>query len=414
MKSSYRKNVIRSSRRSLSLLLSLLLCACAPNHSSIDAERNKVVALYAKRVFDGQRLLTDTVVVVNNGRIEHVGPLASIDTRKVKLMDLGDSTLLPGLIESHAHLTYKKVPEEVVLRHGITTLRDLGGPVHHTRGGDGRLRMLTSGPILTAPNGYPISLLGAKNIAIPVASEKEARKTVTRLIDQGAAVIKIALEPGGEQGAPWSNHLHHAAPSVSGSHTQEQTQPWPMLSLATVEAIVEEAHRHNKTVSAHIGEASGAKLALQAGVDEWSHVPCDQIPDNLLKQAAAQHVTVISTIDTLSKCHGVRHNLQKLKQYGATIIYGTEIAHPDIPWGIDSQELIYLQHYAGMNVWDILASATSKAAQNLNMSTLGVIKNGAVADIIAVKDNPLHNLKILEYPDFVMAGGKIVVNNYAH
>ena len=159
--------------------------------------------LHAARVFDGNEMRSGLSVLVKNGRIAEIKPRASFKTDDaMKIIDLGDATLLPGFIELHAHLSYQKVPADTVLKHGITTIRDLGGPVHQPYGGEGSLRVLTSGPIITAPHGYPIVNLGAENIAIAVAGEEEARETVRRLIDQGAAVIKIALEPGGETGAP--------------------------------------------------------------------------------------------------------------------------------------------------------------------------------------------------------------------
>ena len=93
-------------------------------------------------------------------------------------------------------------------------------------------------------------------------------------------------------------------------------------------------------------------------------------------------------------------------------LYGAEIAHPDIPWGIDAQELIYMMQMARMGLIDVLRAATAKAGQHLNLPLLGTLQPGAPADIIAVKGDPTHALKILEYPDLVISGGKIVVNNF--
>ena len=81
--------------------------------------------------------------------------------------------------------------------------------------GGRNLRVLTSGPIITAPGGYPIPMMGETNIARAVSTEREARDTVRDLIKGGAVVIKIALEPGGEAGAPWSSsHGHGRAHSA--------------------------------------------------------------------------------------------------------------------------------------------------------------------------------------------------------
>ena len=85
---------------------------------------------------------------------------------------------------------------------------------------------------------------------------------------------------------------------------------------------------------------------------------------------------------------------------------------PDIPRGIDAQELIYMKQMGNMEVIDVLRAATSRAGQQLKLPLLGTLQLGAPADMIAVKGDPTKNLKALEYPDLVISGGKIVVNNF--
>lgn len=380
--------------------------------------------LHAARVFDGNEMHTGLSVLVKNGKIVKIAPRNSFETGNASTdIDLGDATLLPGIIELHAHLTFQKVPADIVLRHGVTTVRDVGGPVHQPYGGDGSLRLLTSGQIITAPHGYPIVTMGAKDLAIPVASEAEARDAVRHLIGEGAVVIKIALEPGREAGAPWSSHHGHAhhdtahtvpADSHHHAHAASHDQSvWPMLPEPIVRAIVDEAHQHQRKVSAHVAESSGVQIALNAGVDEWAHMPCDLIPESLLKQARAQNVTIISTLDTLSKCGGIARNAAVWAELGGELLYGAEIAHPDIPWGIDAQELMYLMHLAKMKLPDVLRAATAKAGQYLGIPLLGTIQPGAPADLIAIRGNPEQQLKRLEYPDLVISGGRIVVNYFS-
>lgn len=394
---------------------------------SLVAAQEKVATpllLHAARVFDGHEIRTNVSVLINNGQVAQIGPRESFKMHgKIRTIDLGDATILPGFIELHAHLSYQKVPADTVLRHGITTIRDLGGPVHKPYGGNGSLRVLTSGPIITAPQGYPIAKLGSTNIALAVATKTEAREIVRTLIDKGAAVIKVALEPGGEVGAPWSSdhgHAHHHQPSHAHADTKHQpahqalhVKPmWPLLSEEIVTAIVDEAHQHDRKVTAHIAETTGAQIAINAGVDEWAHIPCDPIPEPLLKQAVSQNVKIISTIDTLSKCSGIVHNADTWTALGGEFLYGAEIAHPDIPWGIDAQELMLLMQMAKMDLIDVLRAATSKAGQHLNIPLLGTLQPSAPADMIAVRGNPMHTLKSLEYPDLVISGGQIIVNHF--
>ncbi|MEO8767559.1 MAG: amidohydrolase family protein [Nitrosospira sp.] len=395
------------------------------------------ILLHAARVFDGNNIRTNTSVLLINGQVAQIDMRESFKSSNAKVIDLGDATLLPGFIELHAHLSFQNVPADTVLKHGITTIRDVGGPLHKPYGGDGSLRVLTSGPIITAPNGYPIPMLGDTNIAVAVSTEKEARTTVRDLINGGAVVIKIALEPGGEAGAPWSSghghgsgrdhtsshghgHGHHAQSGAKHAHTHHKpafnashSKPaWPLLPENIVKAIVGEAHKNNRKVTAHIAEAKGAEIAINTGVDEWAHMPCDVITESLLKKAVAQTVKIVTTLDTLSRCSGVAHNASTWTALGGKLLYGAEIAHPDIPWGIDSQELMYMMQMGRMGLIDVLRAATSKAGQQLNIPLLGTLQRDAPADIIAVRGDPTHNLKTLEYPDLVISGGKIIVNNF--
>jgi hypothetical protein len=274
---------------------------------------------------------------------------------------------------------------------------------------------MTSGPIITAINGYPIPSLGQSDIAVPVSTEQQARETVRKLVDGGAVVIKVALEPGGEAGAPWSSgHAHNHGQHQVQAHGEQQHEPsaWPMLPEKVVKAIVEEAHKLGRKVSTHIAEEKGAQIALNAGIDEWAHTPCEELPDTQIKQAVTQKVRIVSTIDTLSKCSGIASNIKRLSALGAEFLYGAEIAHPDIPWGIDAQELMYLVHIAGMQPLDVLRTATSKAGQYLDIPLLGTMLPGAPADLMAVKGDPTQALKLLEYPDLVISGGNIIVNRF--
>lgn len=398
-------------------LLTFLAC-----HLAIAQETEpKSILLHAARVFDGNNIRTNTSVLIINGRVARIDMRESLEPGNAKVIDLGDATILPGFIELHAHLSFQNIPADTVLKHGITTIRDLGGPVHRPYGGNGSLRVLTSGPIITAPDGYPIPSMGSANIATAVSTEAEARETVRNHINGGAVVIKIALEPGGEAGAPWSSGHDHHKP-VDAGHANPDHKPahnallskqtWPLLPENIVRAIVDEAHKHDRKVSAHIAEARGVEIAINAGVDEWAHIPCDVIPESLLKKAVARNVKIVTTLDTLAKCSGVSHNAKVLASLGAEFLYGAEIAHPDIPWGIDAQELIYMMQMAKMKPIEVLRSATLKAGQHLNLPLLGTLQPGAPADIIAVKGNPTSVLKILEYPDLVISGGEIVVNNF--
>lgn len=364
-------------------------------------QNNKRILFTAAYVFDGQDIRENAGVLIENDKIIQVGQVNELIKKAGKIFELGNATLLPGFIELHAHVLFQKIPPDVVLRHGITTLRDVGGPLKPPSGGVGELRILTAGPIITVQKGYPISVFGKGYIAEPVNSQDEARKIVRKLILGGAALIKVAIEPGGEAGAPWN-----------GGHHQHTTEPWSVPSVELIKAIVEEAHKHNRIVTAHIGEDSGAKIANAAGVDEWAHIPCAEIHDETAQQAAALNVRVVTTLDTMSHCHGLFLNAKKLANLGVRFLYGAEIAHSDIPWGIDSQELSMMTNFVGMSPLQAVKAATADAGEELGLAPLGSLTPGAPADLIATRGNAMKNMKVLEYPGLVVSGGKVVVNEF--
>ncbi|CAG1023396.1 hypothetical protein DOJK_02290 [Patescibacteria group bacterium] len=399
-------------------------------HTAHSFAADESFVIHAARLFDGNSLKTNTSVLIENGKITQIASRDSFKDTKAQVLDLGDATLLPAFIELHAHLTYQHIPADVVLQHGIGTLRDVGGNVHTPVGGDGQLRVLSSGLIITADNGYPIPNMGANNIAIPVSNEAQTRKAVQDAIAGGAVIIKIALEPGNEYGAPWNaghHHGHqeahsetphdkHAPHQPHGKHqapAHDKPATMPLLSENIVKAVVDEAHKLGRKVTAHVAENQGVTIALNAGVDEWAHTPCDVIHEDLLKQAVKQQVTMISTLDTLSKCSGVTENVRTFVKLGGKLLYGSEVAHPDIPWGIDAQELNLMMHYAQLSPLEVLQSATAKAGQYLNLP-VGTIQQGVTADLIAIDGDATKNFKPLEYPKLVMSGGKIIVNRFTH
>jgi imidazolonepropionase-like amidohydrolase len=383
-------------------LCSVFILAAAESPSPQPTGFRKNILLVADRIFDGVEFHSGQAIRIEGDAVAGIGPREELEGGKLDVIDLGDATILPGFIELHAHVAFRNIPLDAILRHGVTTVRDLGGPLLRTSGGDGKLRLLTAGPIITVEKGYPLAVFGKGYIAEAADSAEQGRAIVRRLVEGGAALVKVAIEPGGETGAPWSAGHHNGS-----------NPPWPTATLEIVSAIVSEAHRLGKIVSAHLGENGGASLALAAGVDEWAHVPCAELEQSSIERAAKQRVKVVTTLDTLSHCPGAFSNARRLAKAGVQLLYGAEIAHLDIPWGIDAQELHLLQHAAGLSDVETLRAATSEAGKVLGMSPLGILSPGAPADLIAVKGDPRNNLKILEYPQLVMSGGRIVVDNFA-
>ncbi len=375
--------------------------------------------LTAKRLFDGINFPQENMaVLIQERKVVRVDTPAALNTLCANRYNLGDATILPGFIESHAHVTFQNVSKEAVLKHGITTVQDTGGPLLPVSGGQGALRLLSVGPILQAPTGYPLNIFGGTGgydkIGYPVESVAQAQEVVQHLIDGGATAIKIALEPGGEIGAPWMQPHDGPVPPT----------PWPMLSEAITKAIVDKAHALGKRVIAHVGEEQGFTRALNAKVDELAHMPCAPISEDLLQRAVTQGVTFVTTVDTLSSCAntatqmGIHSNMMSLAKKGAKFIYGSEVAHDNVPWGINGEELHMMLHLTSGGAIDfpkvvnVIKSATSTAGARLGIPGLGTLSAGAPADIIAVRGNPFVRFKLLEYPDLVISGGQTVVNNF--
>jgi imidazolonepropionase-like amidohydrolase len=191
-----------------------------------------------------------------------------------------------------------------------------------------------------------------------------------------------------------------------------------MLSEEIVQAIVAKADMLDRRVKAFVGEETGVKLALDTGVDELVHMPCAAISEALLQQVADEGVTVVTTMDTHSSCEQMHDNAFSLGMKGANVVYGSEIAHDDVPWGINGVEMHTMLHTLSgaaiefEDVVNVFKAATSRPGENLGIPGLGTLTPGAPADIIAVRGNPFERFKILEYPDLVMSGGRIVVNKF--
>jgi hypothetical protein len=383
----------------------------------------------ADRLFDGFELHEDWGVLLKKGKVAQIGPMAEIKKRCARKNKLGDATILPGFIESHAHVSFQDVPKKTVLRNGITTVQDTGGPLLPPTGGEGRLRLLSVGPILQAPGGYPLNIFGGAGgldqVGYPVASVTEAENLVQQLVDGGATAIKIALEPGGEPGAPWM--MPHGENPVP-------TAPWPLLPQDIVNAIVAKAHALSKRVIVHAGENEGFERALNAGVDEFAHMPCAAINTDLLQQAAkTPGLIFVTTIDTLSSCvkdeMGIHSNTAQLAAniadceavtpgQCAGFLYGSEIGHDNVPWGINGEEMHMMLHLTSGqsiefdDVLNVFKSVTSKAGENLGDPLLGTLQPNAPAGLIAVKGNTFERFKLLENPDLVISGGRVIVNRF--
>jgi imidazolonepropionase-like amidohydrolase len=242
-------------------------------------ERPRDLVVSAGYVFDGEKMLRNAAVRIRGTRITAVGPIARVARKPARRIRLRNATLLPGFIDLHVHVPPSfRGTQETILRRGVTTIRDLGTPeaaLPAPRYRPGRIRAVYAGPLITAPGGYPIPA-HLPDFAGVVRNAEEGRALVRTLVAKGARVIKIALEPG--------------------------PGDWPMLSLEEVRAIVDEAHRSGRIVTAHVSEQRGLRLALTGGVDELAHMPCRGVTADAMRELAERRIPVVGTLHVQNYC----------------------------------------------------------------------------------------------------------------
>lgn len=424
-------------RRHFNLLLALLLpfllldCANTQNASAPTQQRTATtsttqgrVYVRAARMFDANagRVIADAVVVLKGERIVQVGAALSIP-RGARVYDLGDVTLLPGLIDAHTHITYHfdktgrfgitgdataeealKYAEEnarTTLEAGFTTIRNLGagGRVdvrlrdEINRGDVRGPRMIVSGEPLTG------------DVLSDVYEDREARlrrvrEFVRARVSEGVDVIKV-----------------FEGVEADGS---------PTFSEAEIRAIVEEAARAGLRVAVHAHEAAAVKAAVRGGCASIEHGSF--LDSEAIKLLATRHTALVPTLylpthylehrerfvafDPLTWAFfeklrgGNLSNAASAKKAGVWIVCGSDAVaglH-----GNNAREIIWLVK-AGLTPAEALRAATADAARLLGLEgKVGVIAPGAFADIVAVPGDPTRDINVVERISFVMKGGEVI------
>jgi imidazolonepropionase-like amidohydrolase len=149
-------------------------------------------------------------------------------------------------------------------------------------------------------------------------------------------------------------------------------------------------------------------------------MPCGFLSPTVIAKAGEKKIAIDGTIDTSVQCTYVHDNAADLVAAGARLFYATDMGHPDIPHGIDAQEIHMGLHVGFHNGKDYptslaaaLASATSKGGKYLGVPLLGQIVPGAPADIIVTGSNVLEKFKELEFPRVVIKSGWVVIERKA-
>jgi len=405
--------------------------------------------LRARRLIDGtgREPIDFPVVVVKNNIISEVcvkGRIELPQGGEVKEVNLENSTLLPGLIDSHLHLAlgtrgrYEEMMRETdgvhlmtgianareALHAGITTVKEAGARNRVAldlregwrRGLIEAPRLIVSGRPLTVPGGHFHFCNDNECEGVD-----EVRNRVRQLVEEGVDFIKIMASGGGTRGT--SNR--------QASFSEEELR-----------AAVEEAHRLNKTVSAHCEAYESVGNAARAGVDVLEHCgfilpdgsrgfdeeavrtmvdkelyydPTLQtgsaVRDALRERAQSGETLTERERSTLEgqeyKIRRKSENLARMVEMGVSVVAGSDgIGLGNSARLVRAMELMVV---AGMSPMQVMVAATSNAAKVLRMDHMfGAIREGLEADIIAVEGDPSANISSLGSLKLVMQSGKIV------
>jgi imidazolonepropionase-like amidohydrolase len=413
---------------------------------------DKVIALKAERLFDGKSkaLVPNGVLIVQGDKIIDVGSKLTVPS-DAQVIDLGDATLSPGLMDAHTHLTLDysgdynlrrlkevglNVSEQAIIataharatvESGFTTVRDLGSRFVGSREFvDVALRNSINKGIVVGPrmlvatkgigatgghfdptNGFRDFLFGHEPDYTDgiVDSPDEARKAVRFEVKNGADVIKAAVSGG-----------------VLSLGDEVDT---PQLTTAEMAALVDESHRLRKKVAVHCHGDQAAREAIEAGVDSIEHGSFIK-PETLAgmkRKGIFLTPTLMATEWIMSKLENYPPALQaKAKaagvarsdmfrnavKSGVKISFGTDAAV--FPHGQNAKEF-KLMVDLGMAPIDALRSATASDAELFGIAEkTGTLEKGKLADIIAMPGDPTTDITATERVFFVMKEGKIVRN----
>jgi imidazolonepropionase-like amidohydrolase len=414
-----------------------VLAACA--FATVHAADAPLSAIRAGRVVDVRngKVVTDQVILVRGERIEAVGAASAIAIPAgAKVIDLSAYTVLPGLIDAHTHITsdptlppfygYGMSVPRVALKGaayakrtllaGFTTIRDVGAAGYSDVAvrdaiNDGDIpgpRMLVSGPALGITGGHcddnilaPEFDHSAEGVADGIVGVRHA---VRRNVKYGVDVIKFC--------------------GTGGVFSKGDTPGAQQYTFQEMQALIEEAHMASRKVAVHAHGAAGIKTAIRAGVDTVEHASLIDDEGLQLAKKAGVYLTmdIYNTDYTQSEgpkrgeleeflrkdreiAEVQRENFRKAVQLGIKLTFGTDSGV--YPHGDNARQFAIMVRY-GMTPMQAIQAATLNGADALGLKNVtGAIATGLSADIIAVKRDPLEDIRALEQVDFVMKSGEV-------
>jgi imidazolonepropionase-like amidohydrolase len=382
------------------------------------------------RMADGAGLKFERAdLLIRDGRIAAISA-APLDAPGAATHDLAGLTLVPGLMNAHAHICLDgggdpeatlraETPAETAIRAmrrleetirmGVTTIRDVGGPAGidialmrmQERGEIVGPRMFASGRVVTMTGGH--GWMTGREVDGPA----EARKAAREQLKAGARHIKVM--------------------ATGGMMTPGQRAGAPQLTTEEMAAAIEEAHKAGFKTGAHVESAEGARNAVLAGVDsvEHGHGMDQSVVDLMVERGTALVPTILSDVAineggvergipafVVEKCRPMFESLlvafELARRAGVRIAAGNDGGAPFVHCGDIAGELELYVRY-GMTPQEALRTATLNTAQLFGLSDAGRLESGCVADLVAVAGDPLAQIAALRQVRWVIQAGKIIV-----
>ena len=379
--------------------------------------------LTAPRVITGDQTVTDGAVVIGDQSLDWVGPAEALPAEYAALVrtDYPESTIMPGLIDSHVHLGFDGGPNPaarmrsesdeqqlVLMLHsardllgvGVTTARDLGARAYlDVVVRDAIAAGLARGPRMVVAT-RPITVTGGHCwfMGGEADSDDELRRMVRTHHKHGADLIKV-MSTGGFMttgSAPW----------------------YAQFTETQLAVIVEEAGRVDKPVAAHAHGIEGIRRAVEAGVTTLEH--CSFVTETnerrfeepLAARIADRRIFVCPTINVnapyIAELTGivVGEHLLAMHDMGVRLIAGTDAGIDNTPHHQYVGGLEYLVTL-GFRAAEVLAMATTEAAAALGVDTItGRLAPGFDADVIVVDGDPSTDITALGRLRRVIARGR--------
>jgi imidazolonepropionase-like amidohydrolase len=385
----------------------------------------------------------DRLVVIRNGRIANIAPGTSRLPASLKLVDLSAYTCLPGLIDTHTHIAddagetrdlsiyyrrsideerrISRANAEITLFAGFTTVRNVGA----YSGWSGRdIRDLINAGLVAGPRmqdaGFYLTIPGGGgDLVIPGIPEKEIPFHVRMGVARGPEQFRKRAEAAVAGGADVLKIIASGAVLAYGGVPGS-----PEMTPEEISAVVTVGHEAGIKVTAHAHGAQSIKESILAGADSIEHA---SLADDEAIALAAERQVAFSMdvyngdyIATVGRQQGwpeefLRKNdetvdfqrevFKKAYKAGVPIIYGTDSAV--YPHGDNALQFAIMVGL-GMAPMDAIKSSTSLAAKFIGwQNEVGAIEQGRFGDVIAVRGNPLEDIKVLQKVDVVIKGGLV-------